>query len=399
MSTLKSIGTPSWPIRGVRAGAVASLGAALLVACSNSSKQQQPSSGSTPFVFQALDLRQQDADGKLQWSVNSPEARYDLNRRLALARNLKGEIHANGRPLYRLAASHGTVLSDGEVIQLEGQVRIERLAQDPVIIEASRMRWYPRQQRIELDRRAQAMDQDLRLTAERATLLFDQDLLQLRGKPTLSARHTALGVGLNQIKVERLDWSPGSGVLSAQGPVTALSGGTGQPQRSLSAVGLAGNTLERRLTLQGPVQVSAPAQSAWLKARSSTIDLATNALSSNAPFEAGVGPLLITGHALRLNLSSNLAEITAGCRLRQPDLSLQAQRCSWNWQNERIAAAGSVLLRRQANQQTTRAERLNGRIGAHGLLVFSAPGSRVRSSLVLPPTGAARQPRPSAVRW
>jgi len=380
------------------AGTVASVVAALLGSCTPPPKQQQASSASTPFVFQALNLRQQDANGRLQWRVSSPEARYDLNRRLALARNLNGEIHTNGQPLYRLAASHGTVLSDGEVIQLEGQVRIERLGRDPVIIEASRMRWYPRQQRIELDRQAQAMDQDLRLTADRATLLFEQDRLQLRGQPTLSTRKAGLGVGLNQIRVERLDWSPGSGALNAAGPVTAISGPPGQPQRELRAVAVSGNTLERRLTFQGPVQISAPAQRAWLKARISTIDLASNALYSDAPFKAAVGPLQINGKALRLNLSSTLAEITAGCRLRQPDLSLEAQRCSWNWQNERIAAAGSVLLRRQANQQTTRAARLHGRIGPQGLLVFSSPGSRVRSTLVLPPSGSARQSRPSAVR-
>ncbi|MEB3173230.1 MAG: LPS export ABC transporter periplasmic protein LptC [Cyanobacteriota bacterium] len=381
-----------------RLGALGLLVAAVLAGCSSTSQNQQPNQGSTPFVFQALNLRQQDAQGQLLWRVNSPEARYDLNRRLALARNLSGEIHAKGQVLYRLQASHGTVINDGAVIQLEGVVRIERLGQDPVTITASRMRWYPPQQRIELDRGASAQDQDLRLTAAKATLLFDRDLLQLRGQPTLMARRAVAGAGLDQLKLQQLDWSPGSGRLMAPGPVQASSTASGQIRRELKASGLEGNTLSRTLTLKEPVRVSVPAQNAWLEARSSTIDLVSGQVRSGAPFTAAVGPLQIAGEALQLDLRASVAQIVAGCRLRQPDLSLSARRCSWNWQNEAIAATGSVVLRRQANQQTTRAAQLRGRIGPRGLLVFSAPGSRVQSTLVLPPAQPRRQQSPSAIR-
>ena len=141
--------------------------------CANG-KTPQNTAESTPFVFQALNLRQQNSKGQLQWKVTSPEARYDLSRRIALTRSLQGEIYNQGQPLYRLQASHGTVLNDGEVLQLEGDVTVQRLGGDAVTIQADRMRWYPRQQRLELDRGAQAHTQDLTLMAQRATLLFGQ---------------------------------------------------------------------------------------------------------------------------------------------------------------------------------------------------------------------------------
>lgn len=373
--------------------------AVVLSACSNQGRDSEVQR-STPFVFQALNLRQQDSQGRLLWLVTSPEARYDLSRRLAQARNLRGEIHTNGQALYRLEASHGTVLSDGAVIQLEGQVTIQRLGRDPVTIEASRMRWYPRQQRIELDRRAAAFDQSLKLTASKATLLLDRDLLQLRGQPQLQSRQPlSAGDGQLRLRLQQVDWSPGSGVLRAPGPVNAVGTTASGVSRRLQSAGLMGNTVARRLELLAPVRVQIPDRQAWLNAQGSTIDFNSRTVSSSAPLTAAVGPLQISGQAWRLLLDSGDAEILAGCRLAQPDLSLAAQRCRWNWRSERIGATGDVVLKRQANRQTTRAQTLRGRIGKQGLLVFSAPGSRVRSTLVLPQGSPAGTPKAAAIRW
>jgi len=197
-------------MRAIRTALLICSAALVLVACSNR-KTEDDSQASTPFVFQALNLQQQSAQGKLLWRVRSPEARYDLSRRLALAQNLSGEIYTNGSLLYRLRSSHGTVLNDGEVLQLEGQVTVERLGADLVTIRASRMRWYPRLQRLELDRRAQAATKELSLTAKRATLLMDRDLLELRGHPRIQR-------GGLRLVLRRLDWSPGSGQLQTQAP-------------------------------------------------------------------------------------------------------------------------------------------------------------------------------------
>jgi hypothetical protein len=94
--------------------------------------------------------------------------------------------------------------------------------------------------------------------------------------------------------------------------------------------------------------------------------------------------------------------------LLQPGEQLQAQQCLWHWPNGQIRAQGSVVVRRQANQQITRADQLQGRIGTNGLAVFSSPGARVQSQVTLPPAGAnppgakprgagsQRAPRPQA---
>jgi len=370
----------------------------LLTGCGQAARRDT-GSRTTPFVFQALDLRQQDSAGRPLWQVVSPEARYDLARRVAQARDLRGEISQQGRPLYRLAASHGTVLNDGEVIQLEGVVTIQRLGREPFRVSATRMRWYPRQQRLELDRRPEAYDTRLRLRASKATLWVDRDLLELRGTPSVVSR----GDGANGLKQFRLtapqfDWSPGSGGLVAPGPVVATSGVAGAADRRLQAAGLRGNTLIRSLQLLAPVRFASPQQRAWLNADTTTLDLNTNLMVSEAPFTAAYGALRIQGRGLRVGLNTTEATIAEGCRLQQPDGRLRADRCIWNWNSNAVLATGRVELQRRANRQTTRAGQLSGRLGADGLLEFTAPGSRVRSTLVFPQGPPGRPSKAAATR-
>lgn len=364
----------------------------LLVGCG---ARPNPNDGptATPFVFQALNLRQQNARGQMLWRISSPEARYDLSRRLALARQLQGEIFSNGNLQYRLQASHGTVLNDGEVVQLEGDVRVQRMGTDPVIIRAARMRWYPRQQRIALDRRAMASTQDLRLSATQATLLLDRDRLELRGQPTLRSADLTL-------RLQQLDWSPGSGQMTAAGPVlaTATPSTANGPARTLRAASLSGNSRSRSLDLRAPVTVTAPDQNAWLRAQSTRFDVQRNTLASSSPFTAAFGNLSLQGGGFNIDLSSSRGTVLQGCRLQQPGAALRAGSCSWDWRRNRVSAAGGVELERRSPQQLTRAEQLSGRLGDQGVVVFSSPGSKVRSNLRLPAARRAEQRPAAAIR-
>ncbi len=137
-----------------RVAALALVG--LLGACQAPRPRQEEA---PPFVFRSLDLKSQDAKGLPSWALSAPEARYDLRRRLARAESPRGLIYRGGQPLYRLQASSGTVLNDGEVILLEGSLRLERLGRSPLLLLAGRARWLPRQQRMLIDRRPMAYDQ------------------------------------------------------------------------------------------------------------------------------------------------------------------------------------------------------------------------------------------------
>ena len=167
------------PLRTLLVGALPLL---LLCGCQRA-RQAKDTEESPPFVFRSLDLRQQDPQGHPAWELTSPEARYDLGRSIARADRPRGVIYAGGQPLYHLQAESGTVISDGEAILLEGKLRMERLREPKVLIEAPRARWLPRQKLLLVDHSPRAYDRQGRLNADRARFRFDSDTLELTGSP------------------------------------------------------------------------------------------------------------------------------------------------------------------------------------------------------------------------
>jgi LPS export ABC transporter protein LptC len=215
---------------GRHCGPGAGLAVALLVlitACDRTAKLRE--APSPPFVFRRLDLRQQDAAGRPTWELTSPEARYDIRRGLAQALQPRGIVYAKGEPIYRLEASSGVVLNDGEVIQLEGRIRVTRMGQEPLLIEASQVRWLPAQKLLEIDRHPQAFDSQTRLSARRARFLLDRNLLELRGAPLVQRwqqrfdplRHLPSTRPELWLQVAQLDWQPLSGDLTGRAPSAA----------------------------------------------------------------------------------------------------------------------------------------------------------------------------------
>ena len=344
-----------------------------------------------PFVFRSLDLKQQDAGGRPAWKLTSPEARYDLRRRLARAERPQGLIYAKGQPLYRLQADSGMVIGDGQAILLEGNLRVERLSKPEVLIRAARARWLPQQKLLLVDRRPQAYDQHGRLRADRARFRLDADTLELSGTPRLdrwAQRFNPLaalpaGPPETTVQVASLSWQPGSGTLVAPGPVVGerraagLPAG-GQPQKLL-ADRLEGNTQLQTFSLLGAVQLEDPARGQRFVGRDLHLDLSSQSGTTSLPFQLSDGSRRATGTGLTVQGLEAVASIANQCYVEQPGDHLKADRCQWNWRSGAVSAQGSVLLQLAANRQTSRAALLQGNLGAGGRFAISAPGGRVTS--------------------
>ena len=344
-----------------------------------------------PFVFRSLDLKQQDPSGRPAWQLTSPEARYDLRRRLARADKPRGLIYAKGQPLYRLQADSGTVIGDGQAILLEGNLRVERLSKPEVFIRADRARWLPKQQLLLVDRHPEAYDQQGRLRADRARFRLDADTLELIGAPRLDrwAQRfnpiAALPVGPPEttVQVASLSWQPGTGALVAAGPVVGERSGIGQPvggkPQKLLAERLEGNTQRQTFSLLGAVQWEDPARGQRFEGRDLQLDLSAQSGTTSLPFELSEGSRRATGTGLTVQVPVAVATIANQCHLQQPGDQLNANRCQWNWRSGAFSADGPVVLQRAANHQTSRATVLQGNLGEGGSFSISAPGSRVIS--------------------
>jgi LPS export ABC transporter protein LptC len=367
-----------------------------------------------PFAFRALDLRQQDGQGQPAWDLTSPEARYDIHRKFAQALRPEGVIYRGGKPNIVISARRGTVIGDGQAVQLEGDVRIKLLGKDPVEISGDTVRWLPREDLMVIDQRPAALDRRSRITAQTATYFIKRDLVELRGAPVLEhwqegrkadGRQNSLPM---KVKTEWVDWRPEQGDLTApavvkgerfdpdlKGPAAAAA----KPVMVLTAQGLKGNLRAGFVDLLAPVLVRSSDRKGFLSAQRTRWAINAQRLSSDQPFNGQFNALKAQGSAFQIDLEKSDVLIPNNCLLVQPGEELTAQRCLWNWPSGRFEARDQVVLRRQTYKQITRAQRLDGQIGNDGVAVFSSPGSRVNSRFTLPKSqqgGKRRQPTPVA---
>ena len=95
---------------------------ALVLGCSSSTGNRSQTVAPPPFVFRKLELEQKKSSGDVDWKLSSPEARYELSRRLVRAKRPEGVLYSKNKPSFKIRADFAIVINDGEQIMLEGDV-------------------------------------------------------------------------------------------------------------------------------------------------------------------------------------------------------------------------------------------------------------------------------------
>jgi len=375
---------------------------ALLLLTGCVSEQPAATVQSPPFVFRSLKLEQKTRKGLMDWSLNSPEARYELNRRLVRAVQPVGVLYRKGKPSFKVQSDLALVVNDGEQILLEGDVKLQQLNGSKLLIQGDRLRWRPQEGVLLIEQRPRAFDQDSRISSSKAQLLQTTNDLTLKGVVQLerwtessdpSKPDTTLRTGEAQ-------WNLDSGVLNAEGPVLAQRRNLeGTVLQQLQGRSLQGNTRAGDLKVTAPVVVRMPPQKGVLKAQDIMWNFRSQIVRTEQPFEAELDRTRIFGSAFQAELKNTTVLIQDDCRIQQPGESLDARTCTWNWGTEEVLAEGNVVVKRDANDQLTRASKLVGRVGEKGRITFTAPGGRVESQVRFPadrPVDRTPRPRKSA---
>ena len=366
-------------------GLAALMGSVLISGCSGGPESQTPEA--PPFVFRSLELRQKKANGQRDWDLTSPEARYEFNRRLVKARRPEGILYRDNKPAFEIRAERATVMNDGELVLLEGNVELQQLQGQKVLIQGDRLRWTPPKSLLVMEQRPVALDGRSKIRALRAR--FDQiseDLtmegtVQLERWSTVKKQRSGAHAD-TVLRAHHTVWNLGNGALNARGPVL------GQRRndqhlvlQQLHAKQLTGNTLQGFIDLIAPVKVLSPKRKGHLNAATTRWNLKDDSLVTEKTFSGQLDQAKLRGDGFRIDLTQNKVQVLSACDLQQPGESLKAHQCSWNWNTNEVSAEGDVVLKRKANEQITRSQRLEGSVGKKGTVVFSSPGGAVQSEL------------------
>ncbi len=297
---------------------------ALLNACSNSidSASFKP----TPFVFNKLNLQHRHSDGSLSWDLQSSEAQYDLSNRLIKAIKPSGRFYSNNQAKYSLVSELVTILDDGDYLLLEGNIKLKMLSNEKFELHTNRMNWIPNDSLIEVLGNFVLLDEYTRVQGQSALLNQLTSDLELSG-PLLIKRWTNSTLMKNDaqynLKTSNGLWNLVTGDLSANGPIS------GNWKRNIDSL----------LTY-------------------------------------------ISGTKLIGNSKNGYITIHS-CTLVQPEETLSASFCTWNWNNKKLFAEGNVRVTQASNGLTTTANELLADFDKQGRVTFSSKDSKVKSNVLI----------------
>ena len=318
-----------------------------------------------PFVFRSLNLNQRRDDGSRDWDLISPEARYDLASRTVQAQSPSGLIYRDDKPYLRISARQATVVNDGDRIVLEGDVKLQQITDQRLLIEGERLVWTPNDSHMVVDRQPKALDSRSQLSAERFVLLQDRNQLRLDGPtrllhwPETRSDETAYDT---EISGGSGSWNLKSGQLTVAGPVTARR----DDDSVLTASALEGDTAAQFLDLIKPVSLNLGDDRGTVAAQTTRWNYVDRQFRSSGPVEGRRKEMRMRGIGFVMDEGSSTLDVLSACRLEQPGEQLKAQRCSWNWKSQEIIAESD-------------AQRLRGQVGDDDLIRFNPSDGRVRS--------------------
>ena len=360
---------------------IAAIGSScFLSACASNPSTQIKNQASTPFVFRSLDLKQRRPDGVRDWELTSPEARYNTAARTVRARIPKGILYFEDKPSFMISAEHATVLNDGELVVLEGAVRLKRLGAEPLLIQGDRLIWRPALSTMEINQRPSALNRNSRIISR--SLIFQQESGQLlfNGFTKLSQWQNTYNSTINPqtvITAGNSRWNLNSGIIAAVGPVVVSQ----MDGRQLKAASIQGNTKQNFIDLKAPVQLKLEEDDAVVDAGETRWYFERDQLSSKAPVSASLPKSDVRGVGFVIDIPSHTFTISNSCQVKQSDKNLRAQSCTWNWRDDLLTAAGNTNSKESNAGQIKRAEQMEAGFNSNGSIQFSPSRNRVKTQI------------------
>ena len=351
-----------------------------LSACASNPSSQIKNQASTPFVFRSLDLKQRRPNGVRDWELTSPEARYNTAARTVRARIPKGILYFEDKPSFMISAEHATVLNDGELVVLEGSVRLKRLGAEPLLIQGDRLIWRPSLSTMVINQRPTALNRNSKIISSSLTFQQESGQLLFKGPTTLLQWQNNYSSTIDPqtvITAGNSRWNLNSGIIAALGPIIAnqMNG------RRLTAASVQGNTKKNFIDLKSPVQFKLEEDDAVVDAGETRWYFERDQLSSKAPVSASLPKSDIRGVGFVIDIPSHTFTISNSCQVEQPDKNLRAQSCTWNWRDDLLTAAGNTNPKESNAGQIKRAEQMEAGFNSNGSIQFSPSRNRVKTQI------------------
>ncbi len=194
----------------------------LTSSCSNLSVINNRSNNQ--FEFSSLDLQQTDNDGDRTWDIKSPEARYDNSRGIIRSLTNTGIIYTNNNPDLYFRSDQSTIVNDGEIFLLEGNVVFNKLDDQNSTIKGDIVRWNNKKKILVIDSNPKGVINNSKITSEKAILNNNNDQLYFKGNTNITRSSETIdkrNISITSISFLNGYWNLETGSIYADGPVSA----------------------------------------------------------------------------------------------------------------------------------------------------------------------------------
>ena len=225
----------------------------LLLITSSCSYNYNSNKFTQEYEFNKLKLVRNNNKGKIAWSLNSPEARYDQDKGLIRAQKTTIEIYSNNKPAYNITADSLTSFNDLNFILLEGNIDLNQLNGETINVKGDALKWDVKKELMTIEQNAAIYSSNSSIIPESIIFNLKSNQLFLSGKtqtiiipdnPSIPTDGKILLYGSN------MKWNITTGELTSNDRIWGSRIGNIEGDRySFKGESIKGNTRTRLLNL------------------------------------------------------------------------------------------------------------------------------------------------------
>lgn len=365
------------------------LSGTLLAACSAPPpKTPVPQNKENKLTINNFSVEQSDPSGKLWWRLKAKQAVYTVDRKIAKATDLVGELYQDNQVVLKLEAKAADVEQDGQKILLRGDVTAKETRNNLVVL-SQELEWRPtedlltisknvranhpkvqaqggrgkyvsRKQRLEMFDRivAWAPAQNIRLQTD--YLQWQVDNQKITGNQPFQVEHYLDQQLVEQVNANQLSYSLDQQIIQLQDKVQFQSA---KPPLTFTTGSARWQVQQQLITAADSLKIIHKQEQATFTANSGSIDLNKNIAT-------------LTGNAQGLT-TRNQAK-------------LQADRLTWQIDNQQIVGTGNVRYQQQEPTLTLSGVKGVGKLQDQSVVVTGNSQQLVETQII--PTDAPDTP-------
>jgi LPS export ABC transporter protein LptC len=360
-----------------------------LAACSAPpTKVTVPKNQENKLTINNFSVEQSDPSGKLWWRLKAKQAVYTVDRKVAKAIDLVGELYQDNQVVLKLSAKAVDVEQDGQKIFLRGDVTAKETRNNLVVL-SQELEWRPTEDLLTISKNVRANHPKVQAQGGRGKYVSRKQRLEMFDRIVAWAPEQNI-----RLQTDYLQWQVDAQKITGNKPVQVEHYRDRQLLEQVNANQLSYSLDQQTVQLQDNVQfksvnppITFTAGSARWQVQQQLITAADSLQIIHKQEQA-----TFTANNGAIDLSKNVATLTGNAQglATRNQAKLRADRLTWQIDNQQIVGTGNVRYQQQEPTLTLTGVKGVGKLQDQSVVVTGNSQQLVETQII--PTDAPEVP-------